>query len=538
MRVLKFNIPNLNKDNAEEFEAAVLACPGVKQVNTWPNRAELTVEESFVQSHLETVLQAKGFTAVRTESAEQPTVVTKVHIDGMTCRSCEITIERQLKKLPGITKVTANAASGTIRLTSYGEAPHLSILEEAIGDSKYKVTPHVKKEDRNPQGVGQQTNRPTIGRLTVLFASVAVLGWILSKLGLFSPNYNIGSTVGFSAALVLGLVAGSSSCLAVAGGLLLSSAGKFNERYGNLSFLGRMQPVGLFVVGRILSYGFLGGLIGLLGKSLTPSPLIVGSLTVLAAVYMLTMGLDMLHIAPRWLKSLMPRMPKGLSHRIMDAEGNDHWATPFLLGAATFFLPCGFTQSLQLYALTTGSFMASAITLAGFALGTAPALFALGWASTSLKGKFGKLFLQFSGALVIVLGLWNVQNGFTITGYPLSFPNISLGSDSAGVASASAANINDPNVAYDGTTSLIRMKIGVDPFYSPSDQYTVRAGHPVRMEITGQATGCRSVFQIPRLGVQAYLNQPVNVVDFTPTSPGDYTFSCSMGMYRGALHVI
>ena len=99
MRVLKFNVPNLHKDNAQEFEATALSSPGVKQVDTWTGRAEFVLDEATNQSAIMTALRAKGFTLSLVEQLPAPTVVTKVHIDGMTCRSCEITIERKLKKL-------------------------------------------------------------------------------------------------------------------------------------------------------------------------------------------------------------------------------------------------------------------------------------------------------------------------------------------------------------------------------------------------------------------------------------------------------
>ena len=124
-----------------------------------------------------------------------------------------------------------------------------------------------------------------------------------------------------------------------------------------------------------------------------------------------------------------------------------------MFGGATFFFPCGFTQALQVYALTTGSFFGSAAILAGFAIGTAPALLALGWASSSLKGKFGKLFFQFSGALVIVLGLWNMQNGLTLAGYPISLPQFKLESAvSAETDTKQDTDKTDPNVKLEGET--------------------------------------------------------------------------------------
>ena len=214
----------------------------------------------------------------------------------------------------------------------------------------------------------------------------------------------------------------------------------------------------------------------------------------------------------------------------MNADGMADASMPALLGAATFFIPCGFTQAFQIYALTTGSFAAGAAVLGGFAIGTVPALLALGWAST-LKGSLGRFFFQFSGALVITLGLFSIQNGLTIAGHPLKFPGWSL--QAAGPVAA------DPNVTLAGNTQVIKMKISSqEPFYSPSDHFTVRAGVPVRIEIEGVGSGCRSIFQIPKFGAQVALVDPVNVLQFTPDKPGEAVFSCSMGMYRGTLNVI
>src|SRR2546422_749324 len=54
------------------------------------------------------------------------------------------------------------------------------------------------------------------------------------------------------------------------------------------------------------------------------------------------------------MRKLQPKMPKFLAHKIYDASGKPSNVTPLLVGAATFFLPCGFTQALQLYVLSQG----------------------------------------------------------------------------------------------------------------------------------------------------------------------------------------
>ena len=449
-----------------------------------------------------------------------------IAIAGMTCRSCEVTLERELQKIEGIEKVEANAIRGTIHITYVREVPQ-DLLRQAIASKGYAFRSIGKSEKASSFVL--PTMRPSLIQLGGLTILALVIGLALDRFNLLTPSVSIGSGLSFGAVFLIGLLAASSSCIAVSGGLLLSSAAKWNERYGSIEGIARMQPVFFFVTGRLLAYAGFGALIGALGKAISPSPLVTGLITITAALFMIVMGLDMLGMAPTWLKRLLPHMPKRISHAMLKTESFQSPVTPFLLGAATFFLPCGFTQSLQLYALSTGSILASSLLLFGFALGTAPALFALGWASTSLKGKAGTLFFQFSGVVVLLLGFWNMQNGFTAAGYPLAFPRIEW--------SARAANGTDPNVVFDGTTQTVRMSAGLRG-YTPS-HFTVRAGIPVKWIVDGtKAEGCVSVFQAPQLNIRKLLSRGDNVFEFTPQQPGTYAFSCSMGMYRGSITVV
>jgi sulfite exporter TauE/SafE len=446
----------------------------------------------------------------------------------MTCRSCELLIERKWKKLEGVDHVNVNASTGKAQLTITGNAPTIAQLQSALGEEQYRVF------SGSTETASFSTKRPSFWQLVGLFALVLLLGSVLSKVGLFKANMAFGGDTSFWTVFVIGLVAASSSCIAISGGLLLSSAARFNERYASASSSARMRPVALFIGGRMISYTIFGGLIGLIGKALSPSPFVTGTIAIIAAFYMFVMGLEMLHLAPEWLKRLMPSMPKSFSHRVLDAERKEHWVTPLLLGGATFFLPCGFTQALQLYALTTGSFWTSAMLMFAFALGTAPVLCALGWASSSLKGKKGKFFFQFSGALVIVLGLWNIQNGFAIMGYPLSWPTLG-GSQDASAGTMSTAS----GVSFDGQAQTVNMTVGYGG-YAPN-RFTIRAGVPTHWKIDGtNAAGCATVIQSPALGIsQKLLSAGINTIDFTaPTQPGVYPFSCSMGMYRGQMVVV
>lgn len=440
-----------------------------------------------------------------------------VSIAGMSCQACEVKIERALRALPGVTKVDVNAATGRARLQTDGDAPSMSDLNKAVEHLGYRVS---EKNDSTNRVEGG----PSFWHAAGLVSLVLFLGFIFGKLGWLNLAGNVGSAASFGSVFLVGLLAASSSCIAVSGGLMLSGVTSFAARHPNATRARLLQPVLLFVAGRLAGYALFGGLIGFIGQAIAPPPAVTGGITVAVALFMLVMGLDMLGIAPAWVKRILPRMPKALAHRVLDAEGNQHPIMPLLLGAGTFFLPCGFTQSLQLYALTTGSFLGGASLLFAFALGTAPALVALGWASSALKGRAGKFFLRFSGALVAVLGVWNVQNGLAVAGFTLPEIRVASPAQAGVVRMVDGRQVVDIDVTRNG--------------YAPNN-FVLAKDVPAVLRVSGEdAIGCLSTFVVPKFRVQKVLD-PANVTEIklNPTREGTYTFACGMGMFRGQFTV-
>ncbi len=431
----------------------------------------------------------------------------------MSCQACELKIERAVKALPGVTRVSVSAATGRARVS--GAAPSREAVAAAIAPFGYTLA------DATPTDAPQ---RLSTLQLAGIFALVIFLGYALGKLGLLNLAGSVDPQAGFLAVFLVGLLAASSSCIAVSGGLMLSGVTAFVARHPDAPPAAKLRPIVLFVSGRLASYAVFGGLIGLLGQAMQPPPLVTGGITVAVAVFMLVMGLDMLGIAPAWLKRILPRVPKALGHKLMDAQGGQHPLLPVLLGAGTFFLPCGFTQSLQLYALTVGGFWAGAALLFAFALGTAPALFALGWASSSLKGTAGRFFLRFSGAVVVVLGFWNVQNGLTVAGYPITVPRLQAAEPAAGaVRMVEGRQVVDIDVGIDG--------------YSPNN-FILKKDVPALLRVGGEVNGCLSSFTVPRFGVNQVLDPKKKTeIALVPTKEGTFTFACGMGMVRGQFTV-
>jgi sulfite exporter TauE/SafE len=347
--------------------------------------------------------------------------------------------------------------------------------------------------------------------------------WLLDSLHLTALAPSATQGLSLSGALIIGLVAGTSSCLAVVGGFILAIAGRLNTTKEQ-PFFTRIEPMLQFNIGRLLSYFVLGAAIGLIGQSVGFGITSTAVLSIIVAVVMLWLGLSQLGVTD-YLP--LPTLPKSVSHRIAALSDSPHPAAPFALGALTFFLPCGFTQSMQLVALASGNPITGGMLMFFFALGTMPSLLGLSVLSTYAKDtRFTSFLKPMTAMLVILLGLLNLQSGLTLLGAPISLPSFAA---TTSIATAPAAVGEVQNVA-----------MTVTPYgsYDP-DVLTVKAGIPVKWTIDGtNAQGCTSGIVVPSLGIRQNLHRGDNVITFTPTTPGQIAFSCSMGMVRGSFNVL
>jgi sulfite exporter TauE/SafE len=198
--------------------------------------------------------------------------------------------------------------------------------------------------------------------------------------------------------------------MAVVGGLLLSMSATFAKE-GD-----KVKPQLMFHGGRIISFFVLGGAIGAIGSAFTLNTSATFVLSMVIGIVMLILGINLLDVFP-WAKRLQPSMPKFIGKRAHGISKYNHTLTPLLVGVLTFFLPCGFTQSMQLYTLTTGSFLKGAFTMLAFALGTLPVLSLISFSSFSIQNssKAG-IFFKTAGLIVILFALFNIINSLVVLG--------------------------------------------------------------------------------------------------------------------------
>lgn len=440
----------------------------------------------------------------------------KFKIHGTHCASCEVLIERKFKKLAGIEKVKVNFSSGKAELLCSRE-PKIWELEKAIKEDGYRVSKW-SQEGGQPKGEKARNTPKDYFHIGGTALTIVALYYLLKQFDLV-PVVSIADRMSYGLIFLIGLFAAISSCIAVVGGLLLAVAGKYNELHPDLTGIQKFRPHIFFNLGRIVGYTVFGALVGSLGSIISLSAQANGYLIILVSIIMLLLGFQLLHLFPG-LQRFSPKMPKFIAHRVHDMSEQGTKGTSFVLGSLTFFLPCGFTQALQLYVLASGDWKVGALTMLTFSLGTMPALLSLSALSSFAKGQFQKQFLRFAGVLVVLLAIFNINSGLTLAGYNLT---------SFLPGSGSSQNVATPTPIVNGKQIVKMTASGYT--YSPN-QFTVLEGIPVEWQIDGgKASGCGKVLVMPTLGISKYLStQGITTITFTPTQTGTIPFNCSMGM--------
>ncbi|MBP6912216.1 MAG: sulfite exporter TauE/SafE family protein, partial [Candidatus Pacebacteria bacterium] len=162
----------------------------------------------------------------------------------------------------------------------------------------------------------------------------------------------------------------------------------------------------LFHTGRLVSFALLGGVLGLIGNAIGISFTFSAILGIVASLVMLLLGLNLVGV----FKKSKVTLPSGVFNFFRKVEHKT--LTPFIIGFATFFLPCGFTQAMQIAAISSGSFMSGLLIMFAFALGTLPVLSILSFGLASFAhGKHALLFFKSAGVVVVGLGIFALLAG-------------------------------------------------------------------------------------------------------------------------------
>ena len=320
-------------------------------------------------------------------------------VQGMHCKTCEVYIESQFKDIKGVSDIKTDSEKQTLSFTVREGFNSEKIVEEInkkIKDSGYKIDKKIKKESSD------NSNIPLA--FTIALFIIFLFGG-LQRIGIGESLFSAELTLPM--VFVLGLIASVSSCMAIVGALVLSFSSLIAKKE---HFKSSMT---IFHISRLISFFILGGVLGVLGSLILLTPDIQLIVNIFLFVVMVLLSLDMLNIFP--ISSIT--LPKGISQRIFNTKKVGYIFTPVLFGLATFFLPCGFTQSMQIQSILAGDFLQGALTMLMFALGTLPVLIAISFSSKIFtKSSWKDLFFKVSGFLVLFFAIYNLYGALVANG--------------------------------------------------------------------------------------------------------------------------
>lgn len=452
----------------------------------------------------------------------------KLKLEGMSCTACETKIENKLKKLAGVLEVEASYATSIVTITYDENKITLDEIIKAIEKLDYTVInveftkrDSVNRTNNDFSDAKSSTEKGSYNQLIIIGIIIFGIYMIIKNSIGFNFIPEITPNMGFGILFVVGLLS-SLHCVAMCGGINLSLCVSYKfDQTDNNKFL-KFLPSLMYNTGRVISYTIIGGIVGALGSVFSISNTGSAVISILAGAFMVIMGLNMLNIFP-WLRKINPHMPKIFAKKIYKEKNNKG---PFVVGLLNGLMPCGPLQAMQLYALGTGSFIAGALSMFMFSLGTVPLLFAFGALGSMLSAKFTKKMIKVSGMLVILLGFIMVNRGIAFTGFTFNTP----------IVGASASNTNENVAAVNGEVQEITTTLESGK-YTP---ITVQAGVPVKWTIVADSNslnGCNNEIIIPKFDVKQKLQEGENVITFTPQETGKFGYSCWMGMIRSNITV-
>ncbi len=449
------------------------------------------------------------------------------HVTGMHCNSCKLLLENAIGDIQNVAHVDANVKQGTVIVWYNKHVPNQDDIIKIIQESGYKAV------DQKIYHPWLSTNIKDYKIVLLSFIWFWLLYLILNETGIL--NFDLKNTSQWLwLVLLIGLTAGFSSCIAVVWGLIFAISAKWNQRDENLSFKQKIVPHLRFNLGRVIWFGILWWILGAFGSIISLSPFTMAVITMLIGIVMLMLGVNLSNISPR-ISTMSITLPTGklFSKKetdIIDAKWKEtnfwKYAKTFGSGVITFFLPCGFTFAMQMYAIGTWNFRMGMAVMALFAIGTLPGLLSIGSLTSIFKGKAAKIAYQAIGVLVILFGVYNFSRGYDVVKTKFYTPTITAQQQTT----LQNQNVETINMLYSDTglrPALINLELGKK--------------YRIIIDIQTDIYGCMNTIYLPGLdeNYQDIKRGSKAEFDFTTTRAGTYEFVCAtMGMSHGAKIVV
>ncbi|MBR9676305.1 hypothetical protein GOV05_04825 [Candidatus Woesearchaeota archaeon] len=446
-----------------------------------------------------------------------------IKVKGMTCTSCEDIIKKEVTKNKGVKSFEIDYAT-QIGLVSFD--PEKTSMKKILGI--------IEEAGYNPKIIGGKAEKDFSGSYAinkkVVGYAIGIVGFLLIAYFVFGivdtvrlPQ--ISQNMGYGLLLLVGLLTGF-HCVSMCGGFVLGYTTK-NSKEGKSNYNDHF----MYGAGKTISYTIIGAGFGLLGSIFAFTPLMRGVAGILAGLFLIIFGLNMLgFLSP--LRRLRLRTPKFVS-RFVRTESTKH-KSPLVIGLLNgLMIACGPLQAIYIMAAGTGSALEGAKVLFLFGLGTLPVMLGFGFLASFLSNKATNKILKASGFVVILLGVIMVNRGLALSG--TGFDTNTL---VANVLASNDASLTDEGSALEFEDGYQIIRMTVNRYGWEPDKFVLKKGVPTKWIIDGvEINGCNNAIQVPKYNLKFDVEYGEQVIEFTPTKEGVISWSCWMGMIPGVFVV-
>jgi len=421
----------------------------------------------------------------------------KLKLQGMVCGGCEEKIKKMLQKTKGIITSKPDYKNQEVII----EYDDKKISQETIESKIKHLGYEVKKEKASPFNI--------LGLLLILSVGFLLYNYFQSF------NFSLNNNLNYGLVFLTGLISGF-HCISMCGGFVLTYSSKKGTNY--LSHL-------FYALGKLVSYTAIGALFGLLGSFIVITPVLRGTVAVIAGAFLLFYGLQMLDLFP-WLRNFRLKTPdfvKKLSSKVLEKN-----SSPLIIGLLNgLMLACGPLQAMYIMAAGTGSMATGASLLFFFGLGTLPIMLGFAFVASMISSATANKIAKISGIIVAILGIGMIQNGLALNGVSLGFEQLSSFLPFTTQATSSVGTSEYQTIYMNVTRS------GWQP-----NVFVLKQGILVKWVIDGkEITGCNNKIIVPELNLEFAIKQGEQTIEFTPTKVGTIAWSCWMGMIKGTFIV-
>lgn len=226
-----------------------------------------------------------------------------------------------------------------------------------------------------------------------------------------------------AAALTIGLL-GSMHCIGMCGPLVLAVPSSAASR---IRFLTERI---IYNIGRTITYGIMGGVLGMVGKSVMVN-VQQDTSVIIGVLLLITVGI------PLALRSRLAQFsPLKIVHRfvtekfsiLMQKRG---MAALFLMGLMNGLLPCGLVYTALIGATAVADIWKSSLFMMVFGIGTIPALVIISMSGRILTVKYRSLMTRAIPYVSIMVALILILRGLNL-GIPLLSPKVNHSATQSG----------------------------------------------------------------------------------------------------------